>query len=457
MHVDAVAARRLLSGHQVAHGVHTLLWALELWLADRPHTPWQFDCRFAQPINVGDLVVFDLHGDRDGAESWLLTACVNGLVCTELNVHTGASARAGQRPPSAASAAAATALPHSATALDLPAAQWPGQVLTLADVPGPVAQLFPNCVRALGEQRTAAIAQLSYFVGMVCPGLHSIFSSTRFELGAERPGQAALTWTIDKFDPRFRLFSCRFSGVLEGELKAFLRPEPQRQPGAAAVAALVHPGEFAGQQALVIGGSRGLGETTAKLLAGGGARVVVSFATGLQDAQAVADDINANGRGRCDLVQLDLRRQNHDMLARALPPQQWQALNAVYYFATPRIYAKRSALFEPAMFSEFVEFYLQGLFALCQVLEQQQRTQPVKVYLPSTVFITDRPKGMTEYAMAKAAAEVLADDLNRSLKQVRIVHTRLPRLATDQTTAILQLRVESNLETLLPVVRSMNP
>ena len=31
MHVDAVAARRLLSGRQVVHGIHTLLHAINLW------------------------------------------------------------------------------------------------------------------------------------------------------------------------------------------------------------------------------------------------------------------------------------------------------------------------------------------------------------------------------------------------------------------------------------------
>ena len=29
MHVDAVAARRLMTGHQVVHGIHTVLWALD--------------------------------------------------------------------------------------------------------------------------------------------------------------------------------------------------------------------------------------------------------------------------------------------------------------------------------------------------------------------------------------------------------------------------------------------
>ena len=43
----------------------------------------------------------------------------------------------------------------------------------------------------------------------------------------------------------------------------------------------------------------------------------------------------------------------------------------------------------------------------------------------------------------------------RSLQHVRIVHTRLPRLATDQTASILKVSVESNLDAMLPVVRQV--
>src|SRR5580704_4043548 len=32
IHLDPVAARRLLFGHAVVHGMHALLWALDAWL-----------------------------------------------------------------------------------------------------------------------------------------------------------------------------------------------------------------------------------------------------------------------------------------------------------------------------------------------------------------------------------------------------------------------------------------
>ena len=49
-----------------------------------------------------------------------------------------------------------------------------------------------------------------------------------------------------------------------GVAKTLYRPPPQVQADVAALAPLVAPGEFAGQRALVVGGSRGLGEVTVK-------------------------------------------------------------------------------------------------------------------------------------------------------------------------------------------------
>ena len=66
MHVDAVAARRLLSGRQVVHGIHTLLQAIGRWQAPTGQGALRVHCNFAQPVNVGDRVVFSQFDDGDG-------------------------------------------------------------------------------------------------------------------------------------------------------------------------------------------------------------------------------------------------------------------------------------------------------------------------------------------------------------------------------------------------------
>jgi NAD(P)-dependent dehydrogenase (short-subunit alcohol dehydrogenase family) len=186
----------------------------------------------------------------------------------------------------------------------------------------------------------------------------------------------------------------------------------------------------------------------AKMLAAAGCDVTITHARGRNDAAAVAEDIRNLGAGRCDTAALDLSRPfESPSTLRA------QDVDAVFYFATPRIHAKRSRVFHREAFDEFTGFYLERFQEVCLWLEGGGR--PARVYLPSTAFVTERPKGMTEYAMAKAAAELLADDLNRTLRHVRIVHTRLPRLATDQTASITPLTTADSVSVLLEVMQAM--
>lgn len=447
MHVDALAARRLLSGRQVVHGIHTLIHALNLAPRRGSGARLHIRCSFANPVNVGDRVAFSQIDDANGDVK--LVAAVDGLTCTEIVVAPLPADGTDEPTPRVLDPGLPTRrIGEIAAALDETPGSQVGVAIELEAWSDSLADMFPHAAALLGAETLSSVAQLSYFVGMVCPGLHSVFSSLQFTTtGATGNG---LRFEVRKYDPRFRLFTVAFDGAVRGELRAFLRPPPQSQPSAREVAARLDGLEFKGKRSLVIGGSRGLGETTAKLIAAGGGDVVITFAVGRSDAEAVAADINASGRGRCEVAQLDMSAE-----FQGLPGIDAAGLDAVYFFSTPRIYAKRNELFDRAAFDGFVGFYLQRFYELCRWLERSERDTPLKVYLPSTVFIADRPKGMTEYAMAKAAAEVLADDLNRSLRNVTVVHTRLPRLATDQTASILKVSVASNLDAMLEVVRLM--
>ena len=59
---------------------------------------------------------------------------------------------------------------------------------------------------------------------------------------------------------------------------------------------------------------------------------------------------------------------------------------------------------------------------------------------------------MTEYAMAKAAGEVLCDEINQSFTGIGIVYSRLPRVATDQTTSLLSGEVTAAIDVMLPLI-----
>ena len=448
MHVDPVAARRLMTGHQVVHGIHTAMVALDLWCAGRDAAPRSIAVTFANPVSVGEPVVFTKAQNAAGQAS--IVASVHGLPCTEILLELGNDGAA----PALHSGVDALGRVVRCAQADEPLDEPPGsqvqQVFTLGAWGVPAEAAFPNACRVLGPSCLAGMAKLSYFVGMVCPGLHSIFSEARFEISGDMPANSALTFLVRRYDARFRLFMVSFDGCIRGELKAFLRPPPRPQPSSREMLQHVLRDEFRGTRALVIGGSRGLGEVTVKILAAGSGAVTLTYAAGIDDARRVCTEVAASGLGRCEARHLDLRLTDFDDLGISAEP-----LDAVYFFATPRIFTKKASVFDRASFDEFVWFYLQRFYELCTWLEARTQDRPIKVYLPSTVFIAERPKGMTEYAMVKAAAEVMVADLNRSMRNVVIVYSRLPRLATDQTASIQDVTAGSSVATMLEVVRSM--
>jgi NAD(P)-dependent dehydrogenase (short-subunit alcohol dehydrogenase family) len=215
----------------------------------------------------------------------------------------------------------------------------------------------------------------------------------------------------------------------------------------ASLAGLVAPREFAGSLALVVGGSRGLGELTAKLVATGGARVIVTWRTGRDDAEKVAQEIRAAG-GTCETLAYDVAKPSAEQLTSLA-----DAPTHIYFFATPPIFRPQTEIFAPDRLQEFLTYYVDGVWKLAQILRARQ--PKLSVFYPSTVFVEERPKGMTEYAMAKAAGEVLCADINTSLSPMHVTVSRLPRLPTDQTTSVTAMEMDNPIETMLPIIREV--
>ena len=447
MHTDAVAARRLLNGRPVVHGVNLLLTALELLADARPGAYRHVRADFRQAITVGDQVSFAcVHS----ADATVITASVGAIDCAVFRL----SSRPSAITPAIASSVSAP-LEHRcvdqlAAPRDVPAGEQIGQgYYVTCDDGASFEHDFPKLVSSLGAPCVAAIARLSYIVGMVSPGLHSMFNS--IDVSIETASDASrMCFSLAQFDPRFQLYRIAVaSGPVVGELRALRRPAPYAQPSLADVASHVTPGEFAGVSSVVVGGSRGLGELTAKMLAAGGGSVCITYAAGEEDAQRVASEIDVAGGAPCRVHRFDVLEAPSDSVLLEL-----QATDCLYYFATPAIMLNKHSAYDESRHSRFLTFYVRAFHELCQRL-QALRTRSIEVFYPSTAFVTTRPRGFTEYAMAKAAAEVMIADINRLRGHARIVAPRLPRLGTDQTNSFVREETPSAIEALLPLVREL--
>lgn len=433
IHLDPIAARRTVAGQCIVHGMHSLLWALNA-LARASVMAIRVNVRFLKPIFL-DEEVSCTWDDQAGK----LVLTIDGTKAIDITIGTGPISVRDLIPPVPV---AARNRPAQRTFDDC--AQLPPQPFELHGDLGIAAELFPDAVQVYGSTAIHEIAALSYVVGMELPGMNSLFAGLHLEI---RPAldQAPSFATIDS-DERFNRLRIEVTGrAVHGEIEAFYRPPPMRMPASADLVPRVRPDEFRGVCALIIGGSRGLGEVTAKLIAAGGGTVIITYSAGAEEARQVAEDIQRSG-GQCKVLPLTVSD------ATSLPPG-LPGINQLYYFATPKIFGKRTSQFDETLYQKFLTVYVNGFESICkQLIASGNR---YSVLYPSSIAIEQPLPELAEYAKAKAEGEALCMRLNTDRSRLDILMPRLPRTATDQTQALLQIPAADPVEVMLPLIRRM--
>jgi acyl dehydratase/NAD(P)-dependent dehydrogenase (short-subunit alcohol dehydrogenase family) len=444
MHVDAVAARRTIYGDVVVHGVHVLVWSLDRLLSMRAKRGVLTHLRtdFRKQVHLGDDIqceVTQLDGDRfalsvagnRGVVALVTGSIISGESGTEISVPASGDRMACRD-------ASSDELMDSRGALPLH---------LNSDA---LASAFPHLAKWLPAVQVAEIVATTRLVGMECPGLHSVYSSHEFRAHREG-GAATLSYQITKADSRFSLLQLSVRGpTLEGSIGAFVRPKPVAQPSIAVVSGMVTPGEFRGERAIVVGGSRGLGEITAKVIAAGGGDVRISYHRGRSDATKLTEEIGAAG-GSSDSFAYDVTDPDDSRLRRLA--SEWLPTQ-LYYFATPLISLERGPLFSPEKFERYCRFYLDGFARAVEAL-LPGHAKPLAIFYPSTVFLDEFHRYSTEYCAAKAAGELVCQHLQKSQPGVCVHAPRLPRMKTDSTSSLIPVRAADALEVMLPAVRAM--
>ena len=418
VHIDPVAARRSLFGQPIVHGIHALMWALDQWLEGQS-VPGQFGqlrAVFLKQIGLNQSVRCNLvqqPGNR---------VRIDLLKADEIAVRISFEWLAGLSPR------------HAEVSPLLPVQQPPDcmspeairssdGLLDLYLHSKTAHHLFPNLFRLLSQVQSAALLGMTRLVGVKCPGLHSIFSELSLT-AADTGDLKKIKYAVSEFDERGLVMMSVAAPGLDGTIRAFIRPQPQMQTSFLDLKKLVSNGAFAGQRALVVGGSRGLGEVAAKLLAAGGAQVQLTYRLGKSDAQKIADEIIAGG-GQASLCELDVLKPPKEWLGQSTPTH-------LYYFASPHI-SKSANFFSSTLFNTFCSYYVN---AFAEIVEPLQKLGLQNVFYPSTVFIDQLPANFLEYALAKNAGEVLCQALGKKYPEMYFHCPRLPKMATDQTVSL---------------------
>jgi NADP-dependent 3-hydroxy acid dehydrogenase YdfG len=447
IHLDELIARRTLAGAPIVHGVHLLLWGLGIlashWNGASPVGALNY--RFRNRAYLGDRI--DAHIEHRSGNCIRCKAVVGALEVLALDLMPADPS--GRRIGTALGADTPQALRSCASELALEDIPGRAGTLPFANRPRQYAEAFPHAAELLGAPRVAALGCSSYLVGMVVPGLNSLYNDAHWHVHTDDQAIEALRYRVVALDPRFRRVQIDVAGPgLSGSLTAVSPPPPVQQPSMSVLAARVAAGEFSSQSALIVGGSRGLGEVTAKLIAAGGGSVCISYARGESDARAVAAEITRAG-GRCEVIAYDVERD-----ARAQLPEQAGGYTHIYYFATPAIAPQSSWLSAVDRLREFNRFYLHGFRELVTAAKGLW-PHGFGVFYPSSIYVQQHPPGMSVYAQSKTAGEALCAELTRDFPQIKILVERLPRLLTDQSAAVVPQDAGDPVPPLLAAIRRM--
>lgn len=434
IHLDSVYARRTIAGDVVVHGVNAVLWALDLFVASGRGAPGGFSATFKKPIFLAERVECRLHEARKLISIWRDDARL-----VDIALQAGPAPAASAFTPAEAPRAA----PMVRTEADLiDGAPAP---LRLCGQSARASTLFPALSDALGAARVCDLGATSEIVGMQAPGLHSLYLTLKASFAAPNAAVAP-NYRVDSFDPRFRIANLVVeTPSLNAKLSALLRSPPADIAGLAEISGDIAPGEFKHVRALIVGGSRGLGEATAKIIARGGGAVAITYNVGVAEAQRLVDEINAAG-GEGDAVQLDVSDEQ------SIAQLDLGAFNHLYYFATPKIFGKRGAAFDAELLERFRSFYV-GAFS--QLMERRRaRGGKVAVFYPSTTAIDQPLPDLAEYIAAKREGEALCAALSNA-PELEILWPRIPRTQTDQTAAVIAVAANDPVLVMAPFVREM--
>jgi hypothetical protein len=426
IHIDPVYARRSIAGRPVVHGIHLLLWVLEESLKRGLEIgqPDRIHVQFVRPAPIDETLFCVQEVSVTRSEICLLVCNVEGSELARVNLRKG-------EPTSRAS------IKRIAHAVMEPADRdWAEIREMIGEWKIYLANdrhmdVWPTISHACSSNFVALLASTSRLVGMQCPGLNSLYS----ELELERTENSEfspeiLRYEVLKADDRFKFIEIGIeSACYNGRIRAFARPKPQRPFEMSEILNRAPTALFRNQRALVVGGSRGIGEVAAKALAASGAEVFLTYAVGKEDAQRVVSEIrDAGAVATCG--QLDILANNGQSEAII---EEFQPTH-LFYCATPFIFEGSREQFSERLLTHFTKFYVTGFDKLVRLGHAKRLRY---AWYPSTVALNETPANMREYCVAKLEGEKLAVSLMGELGNILVDYPRLPRTATDQTNSLL--------------------
>lgn len=438
IHVDIIYSRRTLYGHCIVHGVNASMWAINALIKKIGIYPSSYKCKFKKPIFLDESVSCYWNDTNKK-----LTIATGDIEVTTISIVSSLITVDNINYDD-------LKFQHRFDKSTDPINLSPSDYLSVEKIQNWIPSgeielaksLFPFFCKYLGLYTVLEISTLSKIVGMQYPGLHSLFAS--FNIQLFMPSDVR-SFMITNFDARFNKVDLHAKGkLISASIEAFFRPQPTKSESLFNLSKLVHKNEFHKVRALIIGGSRGIGEVVAKLICAGGGSVTLTYHVGLSDAKNLSSEIQAAG-GNCNYIQYSIQTHPEDI---NLPT----SFNQIYYFASPKILAESSKINNEDLVSNYINYYVEGFDKICNYFSKHSPS--IYIYYPSTVYIDEPTNEFTAYINAKLLGEGICKEYNFK-KIIHVISNRLPRLPSDQNQGIIPEDLADIPDTIIPIIRCM--
>lgn len=435
LHLDEQMARRSRFRRRIAHGMLPVCF-LQLLERDFPGRALRFErlrVRFEQPVHPGDELELELSLPEAPGPAPEFSASFRKLRTGERVTRASGRLRLGDPTPApAANLEAANGAGGEAAQACFAAGPLVERDCGIAELRGTREELRFE----LGSRAAAALAReilaaaeggaeagaapcpnllgalmLSPLVGMRLPGRRATFLG--FRLDFEHPlapgGAYALRASVERASEAAETISASVSihsgehALATGAVEVLVNGAPREMPSCREIRTSHLELGLRGAVALVTGASRGIGETTAKLLAMHGARVVLTYHRGQRDAERIADEVRAEG-GEALALRCDVRSDDD---VRALVRGALDAFGTVDVLVNNAVQEFTPRPLLDLRWEDYLaelEVSLKGLHACCRevipILKQKRRGKIVNL---STVAVDNPVSGQSRYITAKSA------------------------------------------------------
>jgi len=444
IHLDAIYARRTVWGKPVVHGVHIVLRAINEWLSSTQLKSCELTDISVEFLNV--LLIDEEPNEiiKDNGKEVsiqimnsygnLITKILFNYVIKSKNKVFNFNSKISKDDVIEHSIAAFTTLSETIT-------------IPLCINFSLLKKMYPDSFSILNLGQISLLLNTTRCVGNRWPGLNSIYHKLDIKFTNKRILNSKVLYTIKKVHTKLNFIDIECQcDIGFGSIRAFVRPSFSQQASVRELASKVSYNEFHNQKALVIGGSRGIGEVVVKLIALGGAEVLFTFVKGTEDANRVIESLND--------VNINIETQQYDTL---MPTQEsiekiihFQPTH-IYYFATPAISQGKKNTFTIKLLYNFIEYYLNSFIKLLELF-----SYPTTLFYPSSVFVEELTDGMWEYSISKYAGELLCMYINKYRHRTSVFSPRLPRIVTDQTVSLLPIKTKKAEDVMLPLLRQFH-